>query len=252
MSTDPERLRSEDLHGWFKAFGPSDARSVLGPNHPLTRSTELVHTLAVQAIATAPIAAIGAIAAADRQPWAATLLAVAVFVELIVLAILALSCELRRERVLRMIASNSEPLPLAEVGREERRLMNAGHRSALADRLERALDQARRWHQITVASRPPEGVKLLSAFASEVEEIADLLRTSVPNVRGVAVLKLCLIGGYGSALYAGDSEELQQQLWRMRYLLNPSRAPRQDTPHPPPRSLTKQPAAARPSARLLD
>ena len=50
-----------------------------------------MHTLAVQAIATAAIAAIGAIAAADRQPWAATLLAVAVFVELIVLAILALT-----------------------------------------------------------------------------------------------------------------------------------------------------------------
>ncbi len=114
MSTEPEPIRRTELNGWFKAFGPSDARSVLGPEHPLTRSTELVHTLALQAIATAAIAVIGAIAAADRQPWAAILLAVAVFVELIVLAILALSCELRRERVLGMIASNSEPLPLAE------------------------------------------------------------------------------------------------------------------------------------------
>ncbi len=127
--------------------------------------------------------------------------------------------------------------------------MNAGHRSALADRLECALEQACRWHQISVASRPPEGVKLLSAFASEVEEITDLLRSSVPNVRGVAVLELFLIGGYGSGLYAGDSEELQQQLWRMRYLLNPSPAPSQDTPHPPPRLVTEQSAAP---ARPLD
>ena len=190
MSTEPERIRRTDLHGWFNAFGPSDACSVLGPDHPLTRSTELVHTLAVQAIATAAIAALGAIAAADRQPWAAILLAVAVFVELIVLAILALSCELRRERVLGVIASHPELLPLAEVGREKRRLMNVGHRSALADRLGRALDQARSWHQISVASRPPEGVKLLSAFACEVEEVAELVRTPVPNVRGVAVLEL--------------------------------------------------------------
>ena len=248
MSTEPERIRRTDLHGWFNAFGPSDARSVLGPNHPLTRSTELVHTLAVQAIATAAIAALGAIAAADRQPWAAILLAVAVFVELIVLAILALSCELRRERVLGVIASHPELLPLAEVGREKRRLMNVGHRSALADRLGRALDQARSWHQISVALRPPEGVKLLSAFACEVEEVAELVRTPVPNVRGVAVLELFLIGGYGSALYAGDSEVLQQQLWRMRYLLNPGRAPSQEAPHPPRRSVTGQSAAAWPSA----
>ena len=55
MSTEPERIRRTDLHGWFNAFGPSDACSVLGPDHPLTRSTELVHTLAVQAIATAAI-----------------------------------------------------------------------------------------------------------------------------------------------------------------------------------------------------
>ena len=73
-----------------------------------------------------------------------------------------------------------------------------------------------------------------------------------PNVRGVAVLELFLIGGYGSALYARDNEELQQQLWRMRYLLNPSPAPRQDAPHPPPRSVTGQPAAAGSSARLRD
>jgi hypothetical protein len=70
---------------------------------------------------------------------------------------------------------------------------------------------------------PPEGVKLLLSFALELDDIVELLRAGEPTVRGLAVLELFLIGGYGSALYAGDRDELQQQLWRIRYLLNPGR-----------------------------
>lgn len=38
---------------------------------------------------------------------------------------------------------------------------------------------------------------------------------------GEALLELMLIGGYGSALYAGQRQQLREQLWRIRYRLNP-------------------------------
>jgi hypothetical protein len=196
-------------------------RSVLGPDHPLSRSSELVHTLALQAISTASPTAVGAIAAAERHAWGTTLLTASIVVELALLAILALATQVRREAVLRVIAEGPENLPLDAVKQQARRLASPSHHSQLACRLERALADARRWHQITVASRPPEGVKLLNGFEREINEIIQSLHSATPTLRGVAALELFLIGGYGSALYGGDKAELQQQLWRIRYLLNP-------------------------------
>jgi hypothetical protein len=177
-------------------------------------------------ITTAAAAAVGAIAVAERRAWGSTVLRVALLVELTLLATLGLARQIKREDVLRVLASGHEDLPLDEVVHQARRLASPGHLSELAGRLERALDEARRWHQIALASRPPEGVKLLRGFAREIDDIVGVLRTREPTVCGLAMLELFLIGGYGSALYAGEKDELQQQLWRIRYVLSPGRAER--------------------------
>ena len=214
---------------WIDLLRPPRVHLVLGPDHALSRSAELVHTLALQTIATAATAGAGAVAVAERRAWGTTLLITAVLAELAVLAVLAIARQVQREAVLRLIVEGDETLPLDAVARQARRLASPRHRAQLTCRLLRALSDARGWHQIAVASRPPEGVKILNRFAREIDEIVETLHGRPPALCGLAALELFLIGGYGAALYTGDAAELQQQLWRIRYLLHPgpSTNPRQ-------------------------
>jgi hypothetical protein len=99
------------------------------------------------------------------------------------------------------------------------RLVTPGHREHLAERLERAFDEAVRWHQLPVASRPPTGIRLLRGFAPEVRAIVGQLRSGKSALPGVALLDLFLTGGYSSALYAGDEDPVREHLWRIRYLI---------------------------------
>lgn len=228
MSTELRRHRvdlASTMACWIDSLRPPRVHLVLGPDHALSRSAELAHTLTLQAIATAAATGAGAVAVAERRAWGATLLIAAVLAELTVLAVLAIARQVQREAVLRVIAEGEETLPLNAVARQARRLASPRYRAELTCRLLRALADARRWHQIAVASRPPEGVKILKRYAREIDEIVETLHGRQPALCGVAALELFLIGGYGGALYTGDAVELQQQLWRIRYLLNPGPGP---------------------------
>jgi hypothetical protein len=200
----------------------SRAPLVLGRGHPLSRMVTLVRVLAWQMAAAWGAVAVGALGVAGRRAWGIRLLFVALVAELVLLMLFAFARQLQREHVLRLIASGRAGLPAAEISREAQRLVTPRHRAQLAERLERALDGAVRWHQLPVASRPPPGVRLLCAFAPEVRAIAGQLRTGQPALPGVALLELLLTGGYGSALYAGDSDLLREHLWRTRYLMDPA------------------------------
>jgi hypothetical protein len=128
--------------------------------------------------------------------------------------------QIQREHVLRLIAGNQAELPLDEVSREARRLASPQHAVQLARQLERTLDDARRWHELVMTSRPPPGLRLLCEFAPEVETIVRQLRAGDASLPGVALLELMLSGGYESALYAGDKHALREQLSRIRHLLS--------------------------------
>lgn len=218
MSTDRVRREFALARSWLGALSPSDVRPLLGADHPLTRSTELVHTVAVQAITTVGTGVVGAVAIAARLSWRATVVRVAMIVELVLIVVLLITLQLRRADVLRVIAGGEEHLPLEEVAREARHLASRGHLSALAGRLELGLKHAREWDQAAGGARPREGVVLLRSFGPEVDQIVGLLRTPAPAPRGVAVLELLLIRVYGSTLYVGEIE-LERELWRTRFLL---------------------------------
>lgn len=200
----------------------SRAPLVLGRGHPLSRIVTLVRVLAWQMVAVSGVVAMGALGVTGRRAWGIRLLSAALVAQLVLLMICALARQLQREHVLRLIASGRAGLTVEEISREAQRLASPRHHAQLAERLERALDEALRWHQLPVASRPPPGVRLLCTFAPEVRAIAGQLRGGQSALPGVALLELLLTGGYGSALYAGDKDLLREQLWRIRYLICPA------------------------------
>ena len=200
----------------------SRARLVLGCGRPLSQMVTLAGVLAWLIAAVSGVVTVGVLAVAARRVWGIRLLCAALVAELVLFMVCALARQLQREHVLRLIASGRAVLPVEEISREAQRLVTPRHRDQLAMRLERALDEAVRWHQLPVASRPPPEVRLLCGFAPEVRAIAVQLRDGQPALPGIALVELLLTGGYGSGLYAGDHDLLREQLWRIRYLMCPS------------------------------
>jgi hypothetical protein len=194
--------------------------SVLGEEHPLSRMADTAHALARQAASTATMLAIGVLAVADHRDWGIPMLCAAGLVELAALSGYILARHAQRDHVLRLIACGRSELPLPEVSREVRRIASPQHASQLARRLQRAFDEARRWHELTRSSRPPHGIRALGAHESDVDAILRQLRSGDAATPGVALLELMLCGSDESALYAGDKDALAEQLRRIRHLLN--------------------------------
>ncbi|MGB0098289.1 MAG: hypothetical protein WBP81_37840 [Solirubrobacteraceae bacterium] len=163
---------------------------------------------------------LGVLAVAESRAWGIRLLTAAVLVEVTLLGIIALTRQIQREHVLRLIASGGQRLRLEEVSRELDRLISPRYEAQLARRLERALEDAERWYQIPIASRPPRGIRLLAGFADETRGIADHVRAGHAAVPGLALLELMLSDGDESMLYAGDREALREQLSRISHLMN--------------------------------
>ncbi len=208
------------------------APSVLGDDHPLSRSATTIHTLAIQATATSSTVLLGVVAVAEGRPWGVRLLTAATLVELTLLVILTLAREIQREHVLKLIASGGQRLRLEEVSREVSRLAHPRCSAQLARSLERALGDAERWDQIPIATRPPHGLKLLGEFADETRAIVEQLRAEHAALPGLALLELMLTNGNDSALYAGDPDALRTQLSRISHLISRGRA--MSTHHPQP------------------
>jgi hypothetical protein len=206
----------------LEPFRASRTPLVLGRDHPLSRMAALGWVLAWQIATVSGVVAVGVLGVAERRAWGIRLLCAAMVVELVLLVLFALARQLQREHVLRLIVSGRARLPVEEISREAQRLVTPGYRAQLAERLERALDEAVRWHQLPVASRPPPGIRLLCAFAPEVRAIVEQLRGGQSALPGVALLALFLTGGYGSGLYVGDNDLLREHLWRIRYLICPA------------------------------
>jgi hypothetical protein len=217
-----ERSVSAWVRRSLAAFRAPRSPAVLGEGHPLGRTIALRRTILRQATATSTMVGLGVVAVLEGYHWGARLLGAASLVELTLLGIFALVRQVQREHVLRLIAAGRGAPCLPEVSCETSRLASPQHMEELASRLERTLDDARRWHELAVASRPPPGLRLLCEFGAEVDTIVGQLRAGDASLPGLALLELMLSGGYESTLYAGDRNALREQLWRIRLLLSRS------------------------------
>jgi hypothetical protein len=81
---------------------------VLGDDHPLARTTTLVHALANQIVAVSVAVALGAVAVAVSRSWAWHLFEAALLVDMTLLAILGCARQIQREHVLRLCAFGPE------------------------------------------------------------------------------------------------------------------------------------------------
>jgi hypothetical protein len=169
------------------------------------------------------VIAASAAATAAGLPVAVTVLSAALVVEFALAIALRFAREARAERAWDVIIAGGEDVQVAEVAHERARLSDPRRREHLAATLAQALDAAERWHQILVASRPPEGVRVLRHFAPEVRTIVAQIGDQHADVRAIARLDRFLVGGYGSPLYSGDAEAVAHELARIAYLLPPLR-----------------------------
>ena len=156
----------------------------------------------------------------EGWPGASALLSVSLVGEILLIALLVLLRFQRRESALKFIAAGGCPVANSEIARLAGALNDRTHIERLAADLGRALHHAENLHELPVATRPPESLRRLTSFRGEVEQIILLLQGASLSLRGLALLKLSLLGGYGSVLYAGDMSAVREQLWRIRFLLN--------------------------------
>jgi hypothetical protein len=131
----------------------------------------------------------------------------------------AVATSVVQERARDVIADGDGTRGALEIAAELERLARPRTRARLARSLERALDTAERWRELSVASRPPAGVRRLAAHAALVREIAALVRDPSTSVRGVALLHRLLTGGFAASIYDGDATILAQELGRTRAAL---------------------------------
>ena len=190
------------------------AAAVLGAEHPVARAAAGRAVLCRQLLVTSGLLplALGCVVVRGTAavPFVAATLLVGAWLGFGLAA--ATSC--LHERARDVIADGDGTGGALEIAIERDRLALPRTRDHLARSLERALDAAEHWREISVASRPPAGVRRLVAHAALVREIAALVRDPATGVRGVALLHRLLSGGFAASIYDGDPRLLAQELAR--------------------------------------
>jgi hypothetical protein len=208
----PERRLGDEAGALYVA----EAR--LGAWHPLVGLLYARDTALEQAGSVVAAQAAGVVFFLGDQPFGLALVVAGLVVELglgVRLAILAAS---RRNICLDLIVEGRSELPLACVQRHGQHLLRPRHLARLRDTIEELVD---------VAVRPPAGlavvgplsrVTLLRRVAPELREVALLLRTDDPALRGVALVERLVTCG-DSPLYGAEPGPLRDELLRARLLL---------------------------------
>jgi hypothetical protein len=195
----------------------ADARSVLGPEHPLARVTTQLSIAVERCAAVSVTLALGVVALTHDMPIGAPLAVAAVAVLVALLARIGALRAASTLRALELIAQGRAELPVGAVVRVRRRLVDPAQR----ERLARALDVIR-----AEAGRPPGAchpvpplyrVRVVRAVSSELGEVAGLVRRD-GDLRGLAATEQLVTDGC-SPLYGDEEALLRQELGRIRFLL---------------------------------
>ena len=172
----------------------------------------LEQSLVVAVVLSASIAAL-----ADGLPVAvAFVIAAAIVQSVLACSVAMLSCD-KRVRVLDLIVEGRGDLPLHDLARERRWLLDSGHQHQLAgwfDGIRREAGEPVRAGRV----RPIFSVRVIVAVAPDLATLAAQLRSADTNLRGVAAAERLLVDGT-SSLYGQDENLLSEELHRIRYLL---------------------------------
>jgi hypothetical protein len=196
----------------------SAAADLLGAAHPLVSLLRSLQIAVEQMLAVAAVQMIAGILLYRAAPFAIPLMIASGAVQLALCVRLTLLVQRRHELCLELIVEGASRLSLSVVELATRRLEEPGH----VARLSRALDG------MAAAAADPRGhfpgsgpmfsVRVVRPVAPQLVDLAALLRTEAPAVRGVALVEQLVSCGT-SSLYGADVERLRRDLGRARYFL---------------------------------
>jgi hypothetical protein len=196
----------------------SAAEALLGATHPLVGVLRRSQTALEQTLTSAGVQLVACVLFLCGVPCAPPLAIAAAVVEIALGLRLAVLLQTRRDLCLELIIGGAGRLPLGAVEREWRRVEDPRHLVRLARSLEQMVDTAERPPARIPSSRPLFDVRVIRLVGPQLREIAGLLRTDAPPLRGVALVERLMASGL-SPLYGGDVEPLREELGRARFLL---------------------------------
>ena len=190
---------------------------VLGQDHPLTRATSRLSVAVEQCFTVSGLLAVGVYGLIDGLSIGLPLAVAAATVLIALLGRVGALNQSRKHRAVDLIADGRGSLPLEAVVRERRRLLDPSDR----ERMARTLDVIRAEVACPGAARhrvqPLYNVSVVRGVASELGELATLVREG-GGLRGLARAEQLVTDGR-SPLYGESEVVLHQELGRIRFLL---------------------------------
>jgi hypothetical protein len=196
----------------------SSAEALLGGAHPLVGVLRRSQTTVEQMLTVGAVQVVACMLLYCGAPSASPLAIAAALVQMALGLRLSVLLQGRRDLCLQLIIGGAGRLPLGAVELECRRLEDRRHLARLARSLEDMVDAAQRPLARIPSSRPVFNVRVIRLVGPQLREIAGLLRTGAPPLRGVALVERLTASGL-SPLYGADVEPLRDELRRARYLL---------------------------------
>lgn len=192
---------------------------LLGPDHPLAKTSREFDTLVHQITAVAVTLVVGTAGLALGVGRAVPLVIGAAVVLVCLLAVFWPAWNRRRRAARDLVLEGRETLPIAVVQRERERLLEERTRGYVARSLERVLQHVtRRPTPVPASVRPLFDVGTVATVVEDLQAIIALLRTETTQARGVALAEQLLTEGF-SPLYGENALALRDELRRVRYLL---------------------------------
>jgi hypothetical protein len=199
------------------AQADQSAREFLGDDHPLVRVLRRTSAAMRHLLSVAVILVFAAVAWFDGAHAALAVMAAAAVVE-VALALQLASLRWLAERACDLIIQGRADLPLDDVRRQRRRLLDRAHCDDLADWVDRTCTVAERSLRSPHQPATFFNARVILAARPELADISARLRKDAPGVRGVALLERLLSEG-GSPLHGRSVSALRQELHRIRFTL---------------------------------
>jgi hypothetical protein len=193
----------------------SSAASLLGDDHRLVRTLDLLAVLRRQLLLSSLALAGSGLAFAAGVSRVSTVLAAATLVELVLAGAILASRSVRRDLARELIIDGRGDLPLRALIRERRRLTSPRTQAGLARALEGVARAAANWPRTFPTARPVFDVRQVRAATPQLKALAELLSAEPAQARGVALIERLLTCG-GSPLYGQQPDELRRELELIR------------------------------------
>jgi len=198
-----------------RAHDLSSVAALLGNEHRLVRTLDLLAVLQRQLLFSSLAVAGGGLALAAGVTRAAAVLAAAALVEFVLAGAIVALRSVRRDLALQLIIDGRGDLPLRALIRERRRLSNPRTQAGLARALEGVIRAAARWPRTIPTARPVFDVHQVRAATPQLKALAELLNAEPAQARAVALIERLLTCG-SSPLYGEQPDELRHELELIR------------------------------------